>query len=106
MMRQGRLAIGVAVLLLAAGCNGGSGDSSSAPSTSVGESTTEAPTESGTTETQPVPNVTNPGKPGSGGRLTLETVAMGLDAPVFAAAAPGEKNILYVVEQTGLIRRV
>lgn len=105
-MRQGRLAIGVVLLLLAAGCNGSSSEPAGAPSSSAGESTTETPSESVPMETQPVPTVSNPGKPGPGGRLALETVATGLDTPVFAAAAPGEKNVLYVVEQTGRIRRV
>src|SRR5262245_45484167 len=101
-MRQGRLAIGVVLLLLAAGCNGSSSEPSSAPSTSGASS--EGSTESVPTETRPAPTaVANPGKPGSGGRLALQTVASGFDSPVFAAAPPGDKNRLYVVEQTGKI---
>jgi glucose/arabinose dehydrogenase len=102
-MRQGRLAIGVVLLLLAAGCTGSSGEPSGAPVASVGGSTSEAPSESLPAETEPASNAV---KPGAGGRLALETVATGLDTPVFAAAPPGEKNTLYVVEQTGQIRRV
>jgi glucose/arabinose dehydrogenase len=105
-MRQGGLAIGVVLLLLAAGCNGSSSEPSSAPSTSSAGST-EASTDTGATETRPAPTgVVNPGKPGAGGRLALQTVASGFDSPVFAAAPPGEKDRLYVVEQTGKIWRV
>jgi len=44
------------------------------------------------------------GRPGKGGPLALEEVVSGLDAPVHAAAAPGERGRLYVVEQPGRIR--
>ena len=44
------------------------------------------------------------GPPGRGGPLGLEEVASGFDAPVHAAAAPGEPGRLYVVEQPGRIR--
>jgi len=43
-------------------------------------------------------------RPGPGGFLELEEVVSGLDAPVHAAAAPGERGRLYVVEQPGRIR--
>ena len=44
------------------------------------------------------------GPPAPGGLLGLEQVATGFDSPVFATAAPGEPNRLYVVEQGGRIR--
>ena len=44
-----------------------------------------------------------PEEPGDGGPLRLEEVASGLTAPVHAAAAPGEPDRLYVVEQVGRI---
>lgn len=57
------------------------------------------PTASGEAETDSAS-----GRPGRGGPLGLEEVASGLDAPVHAAAAPGEPGRLYVVEQPGRIR--
>jgi glucose/arabinose dehydrogenase len=42
----------------------------------------------------------------AGATLALEEVVSGLDAPLFAAAAPGEPNRLYVVEREGRIRVV
>ncbi len=102
-MRLGRLVVGVVVLLLALGCNGSSDETAGAPSPSETGST-EIPTASGETETQPLPTPTDPGKPGPGGPLGLKIVASGLDSPVFATAAPGEPDRLYVVEQPGRIR--
>jgi glucose/arabinose dehydrogenase len=37
-------------------------------------------------------------------QLALRTVFTGLDAPLYVAAAPGEPNNLYIVEQPGVIR--
>jgi glucose/arabinose dehydrogenase len=106
-MRSGRLAAGLVVVALAAGCSGGTDEPSGAPrpaSTSVGES----PTGSTATETEaqpePAPTPVDPGKPAAGGPLELKVVATGLDDPVFATAAPGERSRLYVVEQGGLVR--
>jgi glucose/arabinose dehydrogenase len=42
--------------------------------------------------------------PSSGRSLALVEIASGLDAPVHAAAAPGEPGRLYVVERAGRIR--
>jgi glucose/arabinose dehydrogenase len=102
-MRQGSLAIGVVLLLLAASCSGGSDEPASAPST-PDTGAAEAPTESDETDTQPLPTPADPGPPGPGGPLELRTVATGLDSPVFATTALGELGRLYVVEQAGRIR--
>jgi glucose/arabinose dehydrogenase len=61
------------------------------------------PTESGATDTGAEP-AADPDRPGSGGALRIVEVASGLEAPVHAAAAPGEPDRLYVVEQVGRIR--
>jgi glucose/arabinose dehydrogenase len=112
-MRQGRLAVVLVVLLLAAACDTGSDDPAGAPNptSSTGASeeptgSTETDTETDTeTETRPaLPPPRDPGPPGNGGLLELRTVAEGLDSPVFATVAPGERNRLYVVEQPGRIR--
>ena len=44
------------------------------------------------------------GRVESGDRLTFDTVATGLSAPVFLTAAPGDSIRLFVVEQGGTIR--
>jgi glucose/arabinose dehydrogenase len=113
-MRQGWLAAVVAGALLLAACNGPSDEPAGAPPPQDTGGTAEAPTTSGETEpgtgtgtgtdTRPVPTAANPGPPKSGGPLELEAVASGLSAPVFATAAPGEDDRLYVVEQPGRIR--
>jgi hypothetical protein len=102
-MRQGRLAVAVVVLLLAVACDNGSDEPASAPATPQTGSSDES-TESTETDTGALPAPPDPGKPGAGGLLALETVASGLDSPVFLTAAPGEPNRLYVVEQPGRIR--
>jgi glucose/arabinose dehydrogenase len=93
---RGLLAAGSVVLLLAAACAGGSdeGMETSPPGTDTRRA---PPTSSGDAETESE-------RPGRGGPLGLEEVVSGLDAPVHAAAAPGEPGRLYVVEQPGRIR--
>jgi glucose/arabinose dehydrogenase len=71
------------------------------PSATTTDTGPPPPTRSGATETTPEPASESPGR---GGRLELEEVVSGLDAPVHAAAAPGESGRLYVVEQPGRIR--
>jgi glucose/arabinose dehydrogenase len=107
-MRSGRLAAGLVVLVLAVGCNGGSDEPEGTPPPASTGGAGEAPSESTDTETQPqgepIPTPVDPGKPASGGPLELRVVATGLDTPVYATAAPGERTRLYVVEQGGVIR--
>jgi glucose/arabinose dehydrogenase len=108
-MRMGRLAVALVVLLLAAACDMGSDEPAGAPDVSTGAAeeptqSTETETETETEERPALPTPRNPGPPGNGGLLELRTVAAGLDLPVFATAAPGERNRLYVVEQPGRIR--
>jgi hypothetical protein len=95
-VRRGLLAAGSVVLLLAAACAGGSdeGMDTSPPGTDTRRA---APTSSGAAEPESE-------RPGPGGFLELEEVVSGLDSPVHAAAAPGERGRLYVVEQSGRIR--
>ncbi|MGH3036523.1 MAG: PQQ-dependent sugar dehydrogenase, partial [Gaiellaceae bacterium] len=98
-MRRGLLAAGTAVLLLAAGC---SGEEDGMERSSATTDTVPAPsTRSEATETTAEPGSE---RPGPGGPLELEEVASGLEAPVHAAVAPGERGRLYVVEQPGRIR--
>ncbi|MGH3058395.1 MAG: PQQ-dependent sugar dehydrogenase [Gaiellaceae bacterium] len=98
-MSRGPLAAaGAVLLLLAAGCSSGDGMERSAPTTDTGPA---PPTRSDATETSSEPASERPGR---GGPLELEEVVSGLDAPVHAAAAPGERGRLYVVEQPGRIR--
>ena len=66
--------------------------------------TGSTPTGSTPTETDREPASPDPERPGPGGPLHIEEAASGLEAPVHAAAAPGERNRLYVVEQPGRIR--
>ena len=86
--------------MLAAGCSGGSdgGMERSSPTTDRGSA---PPTEGGATGPEAE---SDSGRPGGGGALALEEIVSGLDAPVHAAAAPGERGRLYVVEQPGRIR--
>ena len=48
----------------------------------------------------------NPTGPPGGSGVRLETVASGLDFPVFLTAPPGDQTRLFVVEKTGRIRIV
>jgi glucose/arabinose dehydrogenase len=98
-MSRSLLAAGTVLLVLAAGCSGDEGGMErSAPTTDAGP---PPPTRSEAAETSPEPGAE---RPGPGGPLELEEVVSGLDAPVHAAAAPGERERLYVVEQPGRIR--
>jgi glucose/arabinose dehydrogenase len=97
-VRRGLLAAASAFLLLAAGCSGGSDGGMETADRST-DTAGAPPTASGGTETDAAA-----GRPGRGGLLGLEEVVSGLDAPVHAAAAPGEPGRLYVVEQPGRIR--
>jgi glucose/arabinose dehydrogenase len=106
-MRQGTLAVTLVVLLLAAACDTGSDEPAGAPNPAPSTGASEEPTGSTETETETrpaLPTPGDPGPPGNGGLLELRTVAAGLDSPVFATAAPGVRNRLYVVEQPGRIR--
>jgi len=70
-------------------------------------STTEPATDTSSkieTESRPPLPRIDVGPPAHGGEIHLEEVATGLDSPVFATAAPGEPQRLYVVEQGGRIR--
>jgi glucose/arabinose dehydrogenase len=102
-MRLGRFAGGVVALALtAASCTGGPSGGMTEP-----VSTTEPVTDTSTqTETEARPELPriDAGPPGPGGPLDLREVATGFDSPVFATAAPGEPDRLYVVEQGGRIR--
>ena len=89
-------------MLLVAGCSGGS-DESMEPAPRTTDTSVAPPTESGATDTGAEP-AADPDRPGSGGALRIVEVASGLEAPVHAAAAPGEPDRLYVVEQVGRIR--
>ncbi len=94
------LAVTIFVLLLA-GCSGGGSDGEAEMPQIETQPTETAETDRTTTgagETTEAPE-----EPGDGGPLRLEEVASGLTAPVHAAAAPGESERLYVVEQVGRI---
>ncbi|HSE81881.1 MAG TPA: PQQ-dependent sugar dehydrogenase [Gaiellaceae bacterium] len=100
-MRSGRLAAVSVLLALAASCTGGSGEdvtdirSTTEPDArTTTQSEAEAPPPDSTTDPLPVGN----------GRVRLKLVTRGLDSPVFATAAPGEEDRLYVVEQGGRVR--
>ena len=94
------LAAATLSVLLVAGCAGGSeNDASPPPPPTTPETTDTGATETGATDT----TADEPEEPGNGGPLRLEEVVSGLNAPVHAAAAPGEPNRLYVVEQAGRI---
>jgi len=102
-MRLGRLAAGLVLLLLLTSCTGGSGESGTTADSSTGRATDTA---SGSTEPEPgqyLPRI-DAGPPAQGGPIDVEEVATGFDSPVFATAAPGEPERLYVVEQGGRIR--
>ncbi|MGH3023556.1 MAG: PQQ-dependent sugar dehydrogenase [Gaiellaceae bacterium] len=100
-MSRSLLAVAALLVLVAAGCSGGGPeeDSGMPPPETAPE-----PTGTGTTDTGTGGTTTEgPDEPGDGGPLRLEEVASGLNAPVHAAAAPGEPDRLYVVEQAGRI---
>jgi glucose/arabinose dehydrogenase len=104
-LRHGCIALVVLLLLFAVACSSSGTDepegAPSPPSTSEGSETgPTGPEPTETEEEQPAA----PGPPADGGPLELEKVASGLDSPVHAAAAPGEPDRLYVVEQPGRIR--
>jgi len=80
-------------------CSGGSDEPEGVPSEPGAESSPGA-----TSSMQAVPEQGGPGEPGPGGSLVLETVASGLESPVYVTAAPEEPDRLYVVEQAGRIR--
>ncbi|HET9214764.1 MAG TPA: PQQ-dependent sugar dehydrogenase [Gaiellaceae bacterium] len=88
-------------LLVLTGCSGGGSDGEAEMpqiETAPAETAETDRTTSGAGETTEAPE-----EPGDGGPLRLEEVASGLTAPVHAAAAPGEPDRLYVVEQVGRI---
>jgi glucose/arabinose dehydrogenase len=87
-VRRRPLAVALACLVIVAATGCDSGDPA--------EETEPAPPASTSAETEPTP-------PGSRS-LALVKVASGLEAPVHAAAAPGEPGRLYVVERAGRIR--
>jgi glucose/arabinose dehydrogenase len=105
-MRRGRLVAAAVLVVLTAGCMSGpeEGDTEMVATT---EATTEPTTET-STESEPPPGGALPridaGPPARGGLIGVRAVATGLDSPVFATAAPGRPDRLYVVEQTGRIR--
>jgi glucose/arabinose dehydrogenase len=93
----GRLASLLALVVLASACGGG-GDKAAPPEPPPAPPATTATDE--TTTTSAPPPAAAPA------RLRLEEVASGLDNPVHVAAAPGELERLFVVEQGGTIRVV
>jgi glucose/arabinose dehydrogenase len=101
-MRQGSLAVFVVLLFLAAACSNGPGEGVTQMVTTT-ESPPEATSTEGETDAPALPT-TVPDPPAEGTNLGLRLVATGLDAPVFATAAPGQLDRLYVVEQPGRIR--
>lgn len=104
-MRPGRLAASALFLVLAVACTGGpqEGATEVVP---TAESPAETSSEQEETETVSPPALPaiDAGQPAGGGPLDVKAVASGLDSPVFATAAPGEPERLYVVEQAGRIR--
>lgn len=96
------LAAGAVLLVFAAACTGGSQQGA----TELVSTTEPATTTQATAEDEPRPAlpVIDPGPPAQGGPLDLQMVAAGFDSPVFLTWAPGQRNRLYVVEQTGLVR--
>ena len=101
-MRQGRLAAGVALLVLGAACTSGPGEGVTELVTTA-PAVTETETEPAGEPRPPLP-VVDPGPPAQGGPLDLELVTTGLDSPVAATAPPGDDRRLFVVEQGGRIR--
>jgi glucose/arabinose dehydrogenase len=93
-----RLALLGTLVLALAGCAGGGDDEARERATTASRETTTAP--------PPSPPQEPPLPPPPSGPLRLETVVSGLEAPVHAAAAPGEPERLYVVERVGRIRVV
>jgi glucose/arabinose dehydrogenase len=99
---HGRLIALLAAAAALAGCSVG-GDGEPGPATTGAADT--RPAETAPAETPPDAAEPESGNaPGNGGRIRLEEVASGLEAPVHAAAAPDDPRRLYVVEQPGRIR--
>jgi glucose/arabinose dehydrogenase len=90
-VRLSPLAVPLACLVLAAAAGCDSGEPAE-----QGKPAPPAPPASTSAETEPAPPASR--------SLALVEVASGLDAPVHAAAAPGEPGRLYVVERAGRIR--
>jgi glucose/arabinose dehydrogenase len=101
-MRLGGLAGSVVALALTASCTGGPGEGMT-EMVSTTEPVTDTSTETETGARPELPRI-DAGPPGPGGPIDLKEVATGFDSPVFATAAPGEPDHLYVVEQGGRIR--
>ncbi|MGH3006918.1 MAG: PQQ-dependent sugar dehydrogenase [Gaiellaceae bacterium] len=103
-MRIRGLLVFLALLLAVAGC---AGDEEAARTTTAAQPPAESEPET-TDETATGETTTEeaPAEPtfGSGRGLRLVEVVSGLDAPTHVAAAPGEPERLYVVEQAGRIR--
>ena len=102
-MAGGRLSVAVLAFCLLTACSGESDERESAPETEPPTSSESTETAAPDTGAAPVDDV---GPPGPGGPLELRLFVSGLEAPVHAAAAPGEPGRLYVVEQIGRIRIV
>jgi glucose/arabinose dehydrogenase len=102
-MRLAAVLLVTAVLL--AGCAAGTQDPAVAPAPS--EPSEQAPAVA-PVPPEPTPPVTARATQQSGARakFRLVRVARGFDSPVHLAAAPGEPNRLYVVEQAGRIRAI
>jgi glucose/arabinose dehydrogenase len=98
-MRSGWLAAASVLLVLAAACSGGTDED-----TTEGAVTTEAETTTSTDSGPEKPQEEDGAPPVGRGRVALKRVAAGFDSPVFLAAAPGEEDRLYVVEQSGRVR--
>jgi glucose/arabinose dehydrogenase len=104
-MGQGRLAAGLVLLVLAAGCTSGPGEGVTELVTTTEETTTATSTGAEEGSGPPLPDV-DPGEPAQGGPLDLTLVVSGLDSPTFITSAPGQGDRLYVTEQAGRIRIV
>jgi glucose/arabinose dehydrogenase len=104
-MRTRGLVAFLALVLVLGGC---AGDDESARSTTAArppaETEPDATTEEATTEEATTEEAPAEPTPGSGRGLRLVEVVSGLDGPTHIAAAPGEPDRLYVVEQPGRIR--
>ena len=90
-MRVARAALVCLLVFTVAAC--GEEESAAPPSATAPATTTVTESQPATTEQAEEP-----------ARLRLEEIADGLDSPLYVAAAPGEPDRLYVVEQTGRIR--
>jgi glucose/arabinose dehydrogenase len=105
-MRLARLVAAAMLVAVTAGCMSGPTEGET-EMVRTAEGTTE-PSPETTTESEQSPGAALPridaGPPANGGPLDVRAVATGFDSPVFATAAPGRPDRLYVVEQTGRIR--